>query len=146
MTEANWYLWSIAVALVGLVFVALGLFFTLKGLRAKADIRAALQDENVATTEVGAESRAPVVDAKMAAAQADLIKQHVRERYGRFTDKARDDPNRDQYIRGLSLQNALNLAVIGFGVADLAIGNGVVIILLGVATLGFGLPATYLLG
>ena len=78
--------------------------------------------------------------------QLDVIKRHIREEYGRFSDMARDDPNRDHYIRGLSLQNALNPAVIGFGVADLAIGNGVVIILLGVATLGFGLPATYLLG
>ena len=146
MTEAYWNLWSMAVALVGLLFVGLGLFFVMKGLHAKSGIRAALKDENVATTEGGAVSRMPVVDAKTAAAQADVIKQHIREEYGRFSDMARDDPNRDHYIRGLSLQNALNLAVIGFGVADLAIGNGVVIILLGVATLGFGLPATYLLG
>ncbi len=44
MTEANWYLWSMAVALVGLLLVALGTFFVVKGLRARAQLRAALQD------------------------------------------------------------------------------------------------------
>ena len=79
MTEAHWYLWSMAVALVGLLFVTLGLFFVIKGLRAKSGIRAALQDENVSTTEGGAVSRMPVADAKTAAAQADVIKRHIRE-------------------------------------------------------------------
>ena len=97
------------------------------------------------TTEGAAASRTPVVDAKTALAQAEVIKRHSREQYGRYTDMAWDDPNRDHYIRGLTLQNALNLAVLAFGVADLAIGTGVVVILLGVAILGFGVPATYLL-
>ncbi len=78
-------------------------------------------------------------------AQAEVIKRSTREQYGRYTDMARDDPNRDHYLRGLTLQNGLNLAVLGFGVADLAIGTGAVVILLGVAILGIGVPATYLL-
>ncbi len=50
---------------------------------------------------------------------------------------------RDSYLNGLTLRNSLNMAVMGFGVADLAIGTGAVIILLGIATLGLAVPVLY---
>ena len=43
----------------------------------------------------------------------------------------RDDPNRDVYLKGLTLRNALNLAAVGFGVGDMAIGLGAVTVVLG---------------
>jgi hypothetical protein len=134
-----------APALVGLLFISLGAYFVVKGLRAKADIKTGLADEKVVISEEASIPHTPLVDAMTVAAQADLIKKHSIERYGRFTELPRDDPRRDQYLRGATLRNALNLAVLGFGVADLAIGTGVFIILLGVFILGFGVPTPFLL-
>lgn len=55
----------------------------------------------------------------------------------------RDDPNRDAYIKGLTLRNSLNMAVMGFGIADLAIGTGAVIIMMGAGTLAFVAPVLF---
>ncbi len=52
----------------------------------------------------------------------------------------RDDPRRETYITGLTLRNSLNLAVVSFGVADLAIGLGVVTIVLGLIIAGLAVP------
>ena len=68
---------------------------------------------------------------------------HSFDRYGRYTDMDRDDPNREAYIRGLTLRNSLNMAVMGFGVANLAIGTGAAIIVLGLGTLSLGVPALF---
>jgi hypothetical protein len=55
----------------------------------------------------------------------------------------RTDPNRATYLNGLTLRTSLGLAVLGFGVSDLALGSGVVILLIGVATIAFGVPALF---
>jgi len=81
-----------------------------------------------------------VTDAKTAEAQAEVIKKHSFDRYGRYADMDRDDLNREAYLNGLTLRNSLNMAVMGFGVADLAIGMGAVIVLMGVGTLAFVAP------
>ena len=52
----------------------------------------------------------------------------------------RDDPNRDVYIKGLTLRNTLNLAIVGFGVADLANGVGGVTLEMGVIFAAFSIP------
>ena len=52
----------------------------------------------------------------------------------------RDDPNRETYLSGLTLRNSLNLAVVGFGVADMAVGVGAVTIVLGLIIAGLAIP------
>ena len=146
MKAVRTHLWIVAGA-VGLAFVALGILFVVMGLDAKATIRAALADENVTTSSDAVEFGVPagilIRDAKTAEAQADVIKMHSIERYGLYSEMERDDPNRATYIKGLTLRNSLNLSVLGFGVADLAIGTGAVILLMGMATLAVGVPALY---
>ena len=70
-----------------------------------------------------------------------MIKKHSFDRYGRYADMDRDDLNREAY---LTLRNSLNIAVMGFGVADLAIGMDAVIVLMGVGTLAFVAPVLYI--
>ena len=69
---------------------------------------------------------------------------HSIERYGLYSEMERDDPNRATYIKGLTLRNSLNMAVMGFGVADLAMGMGAIIILMGVGTMAFLATVVYL--
>ena len=140
------HMWLGALAL-GLVFVGFGAFFIVMGLDAKDMIRTALADENVTTgadaVEFGVPAGLLVNDAKTAEAEAEVIKMHSINNYGRYTEMERNDPNRAEYIKGLALRNALNMAVMGFGVADLAIGTGVVIVLMGAGTLALVAPALY---
>ena len=141
------HLWVGALAL-GLLFIELGTLFMVTGLDAKDMIRTALAEENVTTgadaVEYGVPAGVLVTDAKTAEAQTEVIKKHSFNRYGRYTDMDRDDPNREAYLTGLTLRNSLNMAVMGFGVADLAIGIGAVIVLMGVGTLAFVAPVLYI--
>ena len=79
-------------------------------------------------------------DAATAQAQQDAIKSHTFGRWAPYSELDRDDPRRETYVTGLTLRNSLNLAVIGFGVADLAIGMGAVTIVLGLIIAGLAIP------
>ena len=137
---------AVAVAiLLGIGMIALGVIFILMGYGAKSDIREALLKEKVVT---GADSAIPgvlVEDLVTAKAQQDTIEAHTFGRFGPYSGMERDDPNRDVYIKGLTLRNALNLAVVGFGVADLAIGIGWVTVVLGLMIAGLAIPVHLLM-
>ena len=137
---------AVAVAiLLGIGMIALGVTFVLMGYGAKSDIREALLKERVIT---GADSAIPgvlVEDVETAKAQQDTIEAHTFGRFGPYSGMERDDPNRDAYIKGLTLRNALNLAVVGFGVADLAIGIGWVTVVLGLMIAGLAIPVHLLM-
>ncbi len=137
---------AVAVAiLLGIGMIALGVIFILMGYGAKSDIREALLKEKVIT---GADSAIPgvlVEDVETAKAQQDTIEAHTFGRFGPYSGMERDDPNRDVYIKGLTLRNALNLAVVGFGVADLAIGIGWVTVVLGLMIAGLAIPVHLLM-
>ena len=137
---------AVAVAiLLGIGMIALGVIFILMGYGAKSDIREALLKEKVIT---GADSAIPgvlVEDVETAKAQQDTIEAHTFGRFGPYSGMERDDPNRDVYIKGLTLRNALNLAVVGFGVADLAIGIGWVTVALGLMIAGLAIPVHLLM-
>lgn len=124
-----------------------GVFFVVMGFEAKSTIRTALAEENVTTSKDAVEFGVPggvlVDDARTAEAQAAVIKKHSIDRYGLYSEMERDDPNRATYIKGLTLRNSLNLSVLGFGVADLAIGTGAMIIVLGIGTMSLGALALH---
>jgi hypothetical protein len=108
----------------GLVLLSAGLFLVVMALRARAQIDAGLRDEAALTGAEADIPRVPIVDARTAASQVRLIRSHTVGRYGHYGDLPRDDPNRDHYLKGLTLRNALNLAILGYGVADLALATG----------------------
>ncbi|MBQ10988.1 MAG: aromatic ring-opening dioxygenase LigA [Planctomyces sp.] len=141
------HLWIGALAL-GLLFIGMGALFMVTALEAKGMIRAALAEENVTTSKdavkFGVEAGVLVTNAATAEAQSEVIKMHSIDRYGLYTEMERDDPNRATYIKGLTLRNSLNMAVMGFGVADLAMGMGAIIILMGAGTMAFLAPVVYL--
>ena len=141
------HLWIGALAL-GLLFIGMGALFMVTALEAKGMIRAALAEENVTTSKdavkFGVEAGVLVTNAATAEAQSEVIKMHSIDRYGLYTEMERDDPNRATYIKGLTLRNSLNMAVMGFGVADLAMGMGAIIILMGAGTMAFLATVVYL--
>ena len=136
------HLW-IGGLVLGLALLAAGALFVALGLEARATIRDGLAEERAVTSTDAAIPGVPVVDARTAEMQAEVIKEHTLGRFGPYSEMEREDPNRDTYLNGLTLRNGLNLGVLAFGVANLAIASGAVIILLGAGTLGVGVPALY---
>ena len=130
----------VAALLLGAGMVALGAVFMVLGFEAKSDIRNALLQERVITSKDAIIPGVLVEDVATARAQQDSIEEHTFGRFGPYSGMERDDPNRDVYLKGLTLRNALNLAVVGFGVADMAIGLGGVTIVLGLIIAGLAIP------
>lgn len=133
--------YAVAIAmLLGIGMVVVGGIFIAMGLDAKAEIREALLKERVITSRDSPIPGVLVEDADTARAQQDSIEAHTFGSFGPYSGMERDDPNRDVYLKGLTLRNALNLAVVGFGVADLAIGMGWIAVVLGLIIAGFAIP------
>lgn len=135
----------VATLVIGLILVAAGLFFLVKGLDTRAEIREGLIAEQIITSRDASIPGVLVEDAATARAQSEAIKGHTYGRWGPYSKLDRDDPNRAVYLDGVTLRTALNLAIAGFGVADMAIGAGVLILMAGVATLLLAAPALYFL-
>ena len=57
----------------------------------------------------------------------------------------RDDPLWDVYLKELTLRNALNLAIVWFGLAELAIGVGAVAVVLGLIIAGLAVSVHLLI-
>ncbi len=135
----------LSIAVVGILLVAAGLFMIVRGSEAWADIERELRAEEVMTSGDAAIPGVPVVDAATARAQADVIKDHTLGRWGPYSSLERDDPRRASFIDGVALRSALNMAVMGFSLAEMAIGTGIIILIAGAATLLFAVPTLHIL-
>lgn len=131
----------------GIVLVVAGAVYIIKGLQARAEITGELRYENATTGRETPAPGLPIVDARTAMMESALIKKHLFENSGqkRFTDLPRDDPQRDYILKGMTIRNALGLAVLGFGMADLAIVTGVLFVLVGLTFLGLSASLTQLI-
>ena len=135
----------VAMVVLGLAMVGIGGIFVAKGLDVKAEIQAELLQEQVTTGQDASIPGVMVQDSTTAKAQQDAITAHTYGEWGPYSGLDREDPRRDVYLKGLTLRNSLNLAIMGFGVADLAIGTGVIAIVLGLAMTGFAIPIMYVM-
>ncbi len=137
---------AVVIALIlGLGMVAIGSLFVSMGVNAKSEVANALRQEQIVTSADAPLPGVLVQDAKTAQAEQDAIEAHTFGKWGPYSKMAQSDPNRATYLNGLTLRTALNLAVVGFGVGDLAIGVGAVTIVLGLITAGFAIPVHLLI-
>jgi len=141
------YLWLGALAL-GIVFIAVGAMFMITGMDAKNMITNELVAQDISlgndAVEFGGTPGDLVNDAVTAEVEAKIIALHTDGKYGVYSSLERDDPHRDDIIKALALRNSLNMAVMGHGVANLAIGAGAIIVLMGAGTLALVAPVLYL--
>ena len=135
---------------MGVLLLALGALFVLRGLAARAEITAALLEENATTPTVrtpdsdaaaAAPAPEPIRDARTARMRSDEIKQHTLTKAGPYQKIPSDHPDRQWFLNGLTIRNALNMAIMGYGVANMAVGVGVGFVVLGVGVLALGVPA-----
>lgn len=131
--------------ILGLLLAGGGAYMVLQGLAVRNEIQSELRAERITTSKDAAIPGVLVEDAGTARAQADLIKEHTLGTWGPYSELPRDDPRRAQFIDGVTLRTALNMAVMGFGVTDLVIGAGALVLLAGLATLVLATPGLYFL-
>jgi hypothetical protein len=135
----------LASLLLGLLLLVAGGYLVFSGIEARDEVRNNLRDEQVMTTADSAVPNSLVEDEATAQAQADVIKKHTLGTWGPYGALPRDDPRRAQFIDGVALRTALNMAVMGFRLTELVIGTGAIVMLAGLATIAFATPGLYFL-
>jgi hypothetical protein len=135
-------MWILPV-LLGLVFIGAGIYMVSEGVAAKNEVRSVLVAEQITTGEDAAIPGVLVDSAATARAEEEVIREHTLGTNGPYSGMARDDPNRDSYVKGVALRTALNQAVIGFKVSELVIGLGALVIVLGAANILLMAPVMF---
>ncbi len=125
---------AIMVLLIGVIGLALGTVFIINGVSVNGMIAEQMQIEKA--TYDGMEG---VIDtAEEAKLMSDTLKEH-RLDMGIYTELDRNDPQRETILKAMTMENALNLAQLGFGVSTIVIGTGVFMLITGIALGGTGL-------
>ena len=134
----NWA-WIGALAF-GLALVASGLYMVREARTAHDDVRDALAAERIVTSEDADIPLAPVDGPAEAKAQADAIQAHVLEMTEgqTYAELPREDPRRATYLQAVTLRTALMESYLAFKVADLVLGVGVIVALLGLSQVALG--------
>ena len=154
----------VALMLIGLVFLAAGVYTVVRGFDAKGQVRDELEAQKIVTSEDASIPNAPVVDAATADAMANIIGVHATEatggrtyaemgRYltpegGDTSDEAlalKDEegnpvanPLRNVAFQASALRTSLYTSVLACNVSDLVIGLGIAFAALGVVIGGVG--------
>ncbi|HEX5951521.1 MAG TPA: hypothetical protein VFZ96_11030 [Actinomycetota bacterium] len=154
----------ILLVIVGLGFLAGGVYTAARGFDARDEVRAQLLAQNITTPEDAAIPNARVDDAATADAMANIIGVHAKEatggktyaEMGRFlaedgsdtSDEAlalKDEegnpvpnPLRNVAFQASALQTSLHTSHMAFNVADLVVGLGVFIAVVGLVVTGIG--------
>jgi hypothetical protein len=136
--------WLGALAL-GLLLAASGAYMIVQGMDVRDQIADELRAEQITTSNDASIPGVLVDDEDTAKAQADVIKKHTLGTWGPYSQLPREDPRRAQFIDGVALRSSLNMAVMGFGIAQLVIGAGALVLIAGLATLALAAPALYML-
>lgn len=130
---------GLAAVVVGGVFIGLG--FSKSGMLTDAmrqeQITLGIPSDNLAAGEV-------IDTAAEAELAGDTVREHrhsIAPTYGDLLGEGQFDPDNPQhlvYAQALNLENYLYLAVLGFGVTQIAIGAGAFMVLTGIAIGGIG--------
>jgi len=131
--------------ILGAVLVIGGGYMIVQGAAVRDRLQDELRAEQISTSQDSSRPGVLVDDAETAQAQADVIKEHTLGTWGPYSALPRDDPRRAQFIDGVTLRTALNLAVMGFGITQLVIGAGLLVLVAGLATLFLATPGLYFL-
>jgi hypothetical protein len=122
---------------MGIGFVAGGSYTIARGFDARSEVRDALVAENIVTPEDASIPNAPVVDHATAHAQADVIWKHMLEATGgkTYAEMDRTDPLRQVAFTASALRTSLLSAALAWHTAELAMGVGLFIAVMGLLLL-----------
>ena len=118
-------------AVIGIVA---GVVFIVAGVLTYITVSNTLADQKITVAEDADRFAGQLVDQPWEAyAQADVIAQHASEIAGgkTYAELPRDDPNRNTVMTASFLQASLFTSVVAFGVAVMAVGLGIVLVVVG---------------
>ena len=124
------------VGVLGTLVLLAGLVLGLSGAGTWAMVQTSLADEQITVAEDAARFAGEPVDGPLTAYyEADVIEKHALEAsQGKtYAELDREDPVRATVMNGSFLRASLFTSVVSFGVAAMAMGLGVVFVLLGFA-------------
>ncbi len=122
--------------LAGLVAIVAGLLLVVAGGTTWGMVRSQLVAEKITVAEDAAASGGqPVAGPLTAYVQADIINHHALDMAGgkTYAELDREDPVRAVVMNGSFLRASLFTSVVSFGIAAMAMGLGVVFVLIGFA-------------
>ena len=158
-------IFPVLLVIVGLAFLVGGSYTVVRGVQAKADIRAELTRQNITTTPDARVPNVAVTDAATAQVMVDVIQKHVDEitggrsyaELGRYLTadgkgdtsdenlamKDKDgnpvaNPVRDVALTADTLRTGLYTSIMAFNMADLVMGLGLAIATIGLVFGAFG--------
>ena len=120
---------GLAVAIAGIIMIGAGVFTWFV-------VQDQLADENITVSEDAERFVGDPVDGPLTAyAEANVIEKHALEASGGLTyaEIDREDPVRETVMTASFLRASLFTSIVAFGVALMAAGLGVVLILIGIA-------------
>ncbi len=122
--------------LVGIISIAMGGFFIFQGFAKAEMLTKAMTSENITYNSADGTINGVIDTPQEAQAMAAVLKEH-RDAMGNYSQLKRDDPNRQQILNAMTMENSLNLAQMGFGLTQVVEGSGAFMILMGL-TFGAG--------
>jgi len=113
--------------------VVLGVLLVLGGVATWTIVRVTLIDQQIETPDDACLPGRTVAGPFTAYCQAEVIEKHARESTDGLTyaQMERDDPRRDVAMNASFLRASLFTSVVAFGVAAMAVGQGLLFILIG---------------
>ena len=127
---------SARVRLLGTLVIAAGVVLGLSGAGTWAMVQTSLAAEKITVAEDAARFGGEPVDGPLTAYyQADIIEHHALEasKGKTYAELDREDPVRATVMNGSFLRASLFTSVVSFGIAAMAMGLGVVFVLIGAA-------------
>ena len=113
--------------------IILGVLMIIGGVTTWFVVSSTLSDQNITTSDDACLPGRSVSGPFTAYCQAKVIEQHALESTGGlyYAELDREDPLREVAMNAAFLQSSLFTSVVAFGVAAIAVGMGVVFILIG---------------
>jgi hypothetical protein len=138
---------AILIMVLGLVAIVIGGVFISQGVAKDNLLVKAMQQEKITLgIESGKLAEGEVIDsAEEAELAGDTVREHrhnIAPTYGDLLGEGQFDPTNPQqltYAQALNLENYLYLAVLGFGITQIALGAGAFMVVTGIALGGAGL-------
>ena len=124
------------VRVLGIVVIVAGAILAVAGVVTWIVVQNQLSDENITVSDDADRFAGDPVDGPLTAyAEADAIEGHALESSGgkTYAELDRDDPTRETVMTASFLRSSLFTSVVSFGVAAMAFGLGIVLILVGIA-------------
>lgn len=123
---------------ISIVVMVIGAFMVIAGAVTYGQVSSTLSAENISVSDDANCLAGQSVSGPFAAyCEADIIAVHALEATGgkTYAELDREDPLRQVAMNGSFLRASLFTSVVAFGVAAMAIGVGIVFVLIGVALL-----------